>query len=125
MRQVLALALLAALAAGCGEGKQPLTAQGKPVSHWVEALKGRDARERKKAVKALGQVGAADPAAIPAVVGALKDKDAGVRAEAALALINIGPAAKEAEPALEEASKDSDATVRGYARKALERVRGG
>jgi HEAT repeat protein len=126
MRRVLlvvAVGLIACLS-GCGEA-QPLTAGGKPVSHWVQALQGPDAKARKKAATELGNVGSADPAAVPALAGALKDRDAGVRAEAALALLRIGPAAREAVPALEEAAqKDREAKVRDYAARALEKVRG-
>jgi HEAT repeat protein len=125
VRRLFALALLAALAVGCGKSAQPLTASGKPVGHWVEALKDPDPKTRKRAVKALGAVGKADPAAIPALTGALKDRDARVRAEAVLALLNVGPAAKAAVPALEEARRDKDATVRTYAEQALVKVRGG
>jgi HEAT repeat protein len=122
MRYLL-LAIVVALT-GCAK-KPPLTAGGKPVSHWLAAIQGPDAAQKKKAVRALGHVGPADPAAIPALVRALKDPDANVRAEVALALLNLGPAAKEAIPALEEAQNDGDETVRAYAAKALERVRGG
>src|SRR5437868_10268363 len=115
--RILALALLAALAVGCGRGKQPLLSHGQPVSYWLDALQDRDPAKRKKAVTALGHVGAADPAAIPAVAGALKDRDARVRGAAALALLNIGPPARDAIPALEDASKDKEATVRSYAQK--------
>jgi HEAT repeat protein len=124
MRRSVVVVLVILAASGCGQAP-PLTTHGKPVGHWVEALKGPDVKARKKAVMALGHVGTADPAALPALIEALKDRDAAVRAEAALALLNLGPAAKDAIPALEEATKDRDAKVRGYATKALERVRGG
>jgi HEAT repeat protein len=115
---------LAVAAVGCGEAR-PTTAGGKPVSYWVEALQDPDAKVRKKAATKLGNVGAADAAAVPALAGALKDRDAGVRAEAALALLRIGPAAREAIPALEDAARaDRDARARGYAAKALEKARG-
>jgi HEAT repeat protein len=125
--------LLAALCAGaalllggCGGGQEPMTAGGKPVAHWVEGLKSPDAKVRKRAVQKLANVGAADPAAVPALAGALKDRDAGVRAEAALGLLRIGPAAKEAAGALQEAArKDTNPTVRAHAGKALEKVQGG
>jgi HEAT repeat protein len=124
MRAVLALTLLAALAVGCGQGKQPLLSHGQPVSYWLDALQDRDPTKRKKAVTALGHVGAADAAAIPAVTAALKDPDARVRAEAALALLSMGPRARDAVPDLEEATRDRDKTVRTYAGKALERIQG-
>jgi HEAT repeat protein len=113
------------LLAGCGSQEQ-MTAGGKPVAHWLEALKSPDVKLRKMAVKKLANVGAADPAAVPALAGALKDRDPGVRAEAALGLLRIGPAAKEAAPALQEAArKDTNPTVRAHAGKALEKIQGG
>ena len=117
--------LVLTLAAGCSSRPEgPLTAGGRPVSHWLDELRSPDPKARKKAVRELGHVGKADPAAIPAVTGALKDPDPQVRAEAALALLNLGPAAAEAVPALEEVRNDSDPAVRSYVHKALERIRG-
>jgi len=114
------------LPAGCSNNQEPLTAGGKPVSHWVEALKSPDAKLRKTAVKKLANVGAANPAAVPALAGALKDRDAGVRAEAALGLLRVGPDAKGAAAALQEAArKDTNPTVRAHAGKALAKVQGG
>jgi HEAT repeat protein len=112
------------LLAGCG-GTEPLVSHGKPVSSWVEALRDRDARVRKKAVVALGHVGTADPAALPALIGAVKDRDLEVRRAAVLALLNLGPQAREAVPVLTEAQKDADARVRSYAVKALQRIEQG
>jgi HEAT repeat protein len=109
--------------AGCAK-KEPLLSHGQPVSHWLQALHDPDPKTRKKAIVALGHVGTADPAAIPAVIDAIKDSDPTVRAEAVLALLNLGPDAKEAVPALTEAQSDKDAKVREYAAKALERVQG-
>lgn len=123
----LRLAVLIGLltATGCGPPDAPLTAGGHPVAYWLAELGKPDAKARAKAVKELGRVGPADPAAIPAVTGALKDRDAGVRKAAVLALLNLGPAAVEALPVLVEAStKDADPAVRSHAAKAVERVRG-
>ena len=128
MRGWLIAGLLAAGAttAGCGKTEPPLTAGGRPVSYWLDELKKPDPKARKKAVRELGHVGAADPAAIPAVTAAVKDRDAAVRRDAVLALLNLGPAAKDAAPSLAEAAKsDPDPTVRKDAAKALERVQGG
>jgi HEAT repeat protein len=121
--------VLAALGAaiflgGCGKAEPP-TAGGKSIGYWVDALRDRDAKVRKKAVRKLANVGATDPAAVPALAGALKDQDPGVRAEAALALLRIGPEAREAIPALQAATKDRDRTVRSHALKALEKVQAG
>jgi HEAT repeat protein len=114
---------LAILIGGCAK-KEPLLSHGQPVSHWLQTLHDLDPKARKKAVVALGHVGTADAAAIPAVIEALKDPDATVRAEAVLALLNLGPEAKEAIPALTEAQTDKDVKVREYAGKALERIKG-
>jgi HEAT repeat protein len=109
---------------GCGKAEPP-TAGGKPVGHWVEALKDPDAKVRKKAVRKLANAGAAAPAVVPALAGALKDRDPAVRAEAALGLLRIGPEARDAVPALKEATKDRDRTVRSHAARALEKVQAG
>src|SRR5438046_8548903 len=73
--------LLAVASSGCSR-PQPTLAGGKPVSHWVEALQSPDAKLRKEAAFKLGNVGATDPTAFPALVGALKGRDAAVRCEA-------------------------------------------
>jgi HEAT repeat protein len=121
MRRALAL-LLIAMTVGCHK-EGPTLAHGKPVGDWVAALRDPDARARKKAAAVLGNVGAIDPAVVPALAEAVRDRNPAVRAEAVLALAKIGPAAHEAEPALAEAQKDANPTVRQYANKALERVR--
>lgn len=123
MRRLLLLGLLL-LSGGCGQAPPPL-AHGKRVSHWLEALGHPDAHDRRKAVQVLGNVGAADPAVLPALTGAVRDRDAGVRGEAVLALLKMGPAAREAAPALREAERDRDAHVRQYAARALRRIESG
>jgi HEAT repeats len=117
---------LALLAAGCSREKVPaeLYFSGEPVSHWVEAAKSPDPKVRKKAVDVLGNVGPADPAAIPALIVAVKDKDAGVRDAAVLALSKIGPPAADALPTLREAMKDPNPTIRAHATTAVDRVAG-
>jgi HEAT repeat protein len=119
---MIALSMALVVGAGCSRQRAPVTAHGQPVSHWLEALKDPDARTRKKAVTALGHVGDADPAAIPALTEALKDRDPSVRDTAVLALLNIGPAAKSAVPALNDAQNDRNPTVRDHAGKAIERI---
>src|SRR5262245_34840571 len=121
-----AVLFLGLLLIGCGGGNDgPLMTHGKPVAHWLQELRKPDPKVRKKAVAALGHVGALDPAAIPALTGAVKDRDTAVRSEAILALLNIGPAAKDALPTLNEACNDKDAVVRSHAAKAVERIQGG
>jgi HEAT repeat protein len=94
-----------------------------PVSHWVDMLqRGPDAAARRQAVRILGNVGPADPAAIDALAGAVNDYDLEVRREAILAILKLGPAAKRAVPALPKAQSDTDPTVRAYAARALQRI---
>jgi HEAT repeat protein len=106
---------------GC-QRHSPKTVSGKPINYWLDALKNRNSRVRQKAVEALGNVGKADPAAIPALIGALEDPDPTIRGKAALALLKSGRDAKEAIPALNQLLQDKDAKVRLYAAKALERI---
>jgi HEAT repeat protein len=115
---------LLVLLVGCG--KPPATlSHGKPVAYWVQALQDSDVKVRRRAVQSLGNVGVADPATVPALIGAAKDRDAKVRGEAILALLRIGPDAREAIPVLTEAQKDKDAQVRSYAAKALQKIADG
>jgi len=126
MRRMVFMSIcLAALPWGCGGTKEPVLAYGKPVNHWLQELKKPESRARKKAVLALGQIGGADPEAIPALIIAVKDPDAEVREKAILALLHLGPAAKDAIPALTEAQNDVDPAIQAQAKKALERIQSG
>jgi hypothetical protein len=118
------LLFLLPLSAGCSK-KEPVKAYGQSVAHWLEELKKPDGKARKKAVAALGQIGTADPEAIPALIGALKDQDSAVKEKAIFALLQIGPAAKDAIPALTQAQDDPDPTVSAQAKKALARIQNG
>ena len=121
MRYLFAAGLLV-LACGCA--KAPTTmAHGQPVAHWVQALQGRDAQARRKAVRVLGNVGPSDPAAVPALGRAAADPAAAVRREAVRALLKLGPVAREALPALERCRRDPDEQVRRDAALALEKLR--
>ena len=121
------LALLPVLAlnsSGCGKPAVTLTG-GKPVGHWVQALRSPDPRQRKEAVFKLGNVGTADPAALPALLGSLDDRDPIVRREVVLALVKLGPAAAEAVPKLVKLREsDRDPKVRGYAARAIDKLGG-
>jgi HEAT repeat protein len=119
-----AYVLLGLALSACNDKSQPLLSHGQPVSHWLEELKSSDPAARKKAITALGHLGKADPAAIPALIEALHDNNAVVRDAAVLALLNLGPDAKDAVPALTNATKDKDANVRAHAAKAVERIQG-
>ena len=109
--------------AGCGAKRtELLSAHGNAVSYWIEELKKPQPKARIAAISALQSVGAADSAAIPALIGALGDTDAKVRDAAAVALLNIGPPAKEAVEALNKAKRDKDPTVRKHAAAALQQI---
>jgi len=112
------------LLAGCSRPPSMTTVHGKTVEHWVSALSDKDAKCRRKAAQVLGNVGASDPTAIPALTAALRDRDPQVRAESVLSLLKIGPAAKDAVAALTALRNDRDVTVRTYAAKALDRITG-
>ena len=77
---------------------------------------------KEPALQALGAMGPAAKAAVPALTVALTDPDTFLRREAAAALANIGPAAKAASPALMTALQDGDAVVRQLAAAALKKV---
>jgi HEAT repeats len=124
-RKWLLMSLALIFGAGCGPAA-PTLAGGKSASHWVDALHDADPKKREEAVEKLGNVGAADPAAYPALVGALKDPSAQVRCAAVLALGKPGSAAKAAVPALEDLKEhDPDPGVRNYAAKALKNLTAG
>lgn len=118
----IAIVLLGGLLGGCGRSAPPMLAGGKPVEAWVAALKSPDPLERKKAVEKLGNVGTANPAALPAILGALRDADPRVRFEAVAAVMKFGAAGKEAMPILAELRQDSDSRVADAATKALARL---
>ena len=125
MRHLKYLLISAAVALGCGPAA-PTMAGGKPASHWVDALRDPDPKKREEAAEKLGNVGSADQAAYPALVGALKDPSAKVRGAAILALGRPGSKAKEAVPALQDLKeRDPDPGVRQYAAKALKNLTGG
>ncbi|HEY1381502.1 MAG TPA: HEAT repeat domain-containing protein [Gemmataceae bacterium] len=122
MRRVILIAALALC--GCTRPPtEPVRAHGRTAAEWAAALRGPDVKARRKAVAELANLGAADPAVVPALAGALTDRDAGVRDAAAVALYSLGPVAKDAAPALEAAKADRDPKVRDHAAKALARVR--
>jgi HEAT repeat protein len=121
-RMVMSGGILVFLLIGCGQPKA-MRAGGKPVSHWLQALQSPDPQVRKTAVNKLGNIGTADSAALPSVIGALKDPDATVRCEAILALLRNGPAVNEAIPTLLEMQRnDRNAQVRSYAAQALAKL---
>jgi len=123
MKQLLFGGLLAVLLCGCGK-EQPTLSGGKPVSHWLAEAKGRDAKARKRAVFKLGNVGPADAAVLPAVLGALADQDPAVRCEAIRAVVKFGARGQVAQSKLVQMRQnDNDAEVRTIAAKALEKLK--
>jgi HEAT repeat protein len=124
MKRLLLSAVVASLACGCGQRQAPL-AGGKPVAYWLAAIKDPDGGLRKKAVLKLGNVGATDPAVVPALLEALKDRKPAVRRETIVALMKCGPEAQQADGALSAMKEqDPDPGVRTYAARALEKLRG-
>jgi len=119
------MAVLCGFLIGCGQS-QPTLSGGKPIEHWLQALKNPDARVRKEAASKLGNAGPANSAVLPALIAALRDSDAKVRCEVILALVKFGFDANEAVPILTELQKsDNDARVRSYSAEALEKIQQG
>lgn len=108
---------------GCGKEQEKLSG-GKPLAYWLEEMKKPDAKLRQKAVFKLGNVGAADPAVLPAVLGALSDQDPAVRCEAILAVLRFRDRAQAVETKLIALQQiDPDAKVRDFAAKAIEKLK--
>ena len=126
MRRLIVGMLLSTLLLGCGrtDGPQEKYFGGETVEHWLDGVNSPDPKSRKKAADMLGNIGAVDARAVPALIEVVKDRDAKVRDAAVLALSKIGPPAASAESVLMEATQDKDPTVRKHATAALERVRG-
>jgi HEAT repeat protein len=123
MKRLIVFAVLPWWLLGCQKAEPPLSG-GRPVAHWVQALKDSDARTRKEAAFKLGNAGPVEASVLPALVAALKDADARVRCEVVLAVSKFGPRAKEAIPVLAELQEeDRDARVRSLAARALEKLR--
>jgi hypothetical protein len=71
------------------------TYQGKPLSRWLEQLRGDNRKDRQESAVALEKnIGPAGKAAVGALIEALEDNDEVVRSRAAGALGKIGPAAR-------------------------------
>jgi HEAT repeat protein len=94
------------------------------LGKWTGQLTAGDAVSRRRAVGALGDLGADAVPAAPALAQALVDENPFVRQEAAEALGGIGPGAAAAVPALIEALDDPDPGVRKSAAAALAAIRG-
>ncbi len=117
------ICLILAVALGCGDNvPKDRYFKGQPVSHWLESVRNADPKTRQTAAEVLGNVGASDPAVVPALIEAIKDKNPKVRAAAVLSLSKIGPDAADAAPALQAIVNDPDPVVRSHVKLAVERV---
>ena len=117
--------LLATALAGCA-AKETIPGKwfaGKPVEHWLEAIKSPDAKLRRRAAEVLGNVGQADLRSVDALAAALSDPDRRVREEAVLGLSKMGPVAAAAADAIQKAIRtERDPQVLAHAKAALARV---
>jgi HEAT repeat protein len=93
-------------------------ARGKPLSTWIAALQGTDARAREEALLALAELGPAAKGAAPDIAPLLKDDRPLIRVRAALALWIIA-ADKEVVPVLTAALSGKDRAARVEAAQAL------
>ncbi|HUL70263.1 MAG TPA: HEAT repeat domain-containing protein [Gemmatimonadales bacterium] len=129
MKRVLILSLLAALllASRAGAQAEPqltndTTWEGRPLSAWIEDLKGQAPYTRHRAAYTISSLGPHAKAAVPALIEALKDPVRAVRYAAAYALSEIGPGASDAIPALTETLDDPDDDVAFMAKKAIKKI---
>jgi HEAT repeats len=85
---------------------------------------GSDLRTGAVAAQAIGNIGAAGVAAVPALVKLLSSDEEGLRNSACIGLGGIGPSAKSALPQLKVALADPSSNVRGLARLAIGKIDG-
>ena len=100
-------------------------AQGKPLSYWASQAREASPESRRWAADALGTIGLADKAAIPALIELLGDKDHDVRSQALYAMRHMRPmgsVAKEAVPVLTELLRAGDLDARSDAALVLETI---
>ncbi len=96
---------------------------GHSKRYWIKALDSPDGDARRRAILALGAIGAEAGEAVPALAAILREgPDRADRIEASLALSKMAPASGEAVPALTEALQDQDPFVRMNAAVALLRL---
>jgi hypothetical protein len=85
---------------------------------------GSDLRTGELAAQAIGNLGAAGAAAVPALVKLLSSDEEGLRNSACIGLRGIGPSAKSALPQLTVTLADPSSNVRGFARLAIGKIDG-
>jgi hypothetical protein len=88
----------------------------------VTTLKHQDPAERKRAARALWQIGVYAKEATPALLAGAKDPDPEVRAAVAQALGRTSQGTQDAVPALVQALQDLSADVRAAAAKSLAEI---
>jgi HEAT repeat protein len=100
--------------------------QDRSLSSWIADLKAPAPQTRNAAAYAIGGMGSAAKAAVPALVQALADttNPPAVRYPVCVALREIGPEAKDAVPALTVALDDRNDDVAAMARKAIRAITG-
>ena len=121
---LLALSLTGTALAAQGSAAKEPSFQDRPLSAWVDDLKGLAPYTRNQAAYAIGGMGPAARSAVPALIEALKDPEATVRFPVCIALGEIGPDAIAAVPALREALDDRNDDVGAMARKAIIKITG-
>jgi HEAT repeat protein len=96
---------------------------GHSLSYWLGALRSPEVEQRRRAIFALGAIGAdASDGIRPLAAILLQDPDREVRIQAALALTKMAPASREAVPALAQALSDQEPLVRMNACLALSKL---
>ena len=121
---LIVLSLFAARVEAQGRKAREPVFQDRSLSSWVGDLKALAPYTRNKAAYAIGGMGPAAKAAVPALIVALDDPEAAVRFPVCIALREIGPDAKDAIPALTKELDDRNEDVAAMARKALMRITG-
>jgi HEAT repeat protein len=128
----LAVVLLATPAAAQQKASPPqpaalasVTAEGRPLSAWINDLKSPAPQTRNAAAYAISTIGPRAKAAVPALIAALDDPASSVRYPVCVALREIGPAAAAAVPKLEEVrDNDKSEDVAFMAKMALRHIQG-
>jgi HEAT repeat protein len=106
---------LVVVSSGCGTSP-PAVSGGKPVEHWLTAIRDSDPKVRVEAVRKLGNIGRKDSAALPAAFGALTDPDPAVRKEAIYAVVRNRNSSGPALPILARMrTEDTDPAIRQLA----------
>lgn len=120
--------VLLTLLASRGEAqkaKEP-SFDGRSLSSWIADLNAPAPQTRNAAAYAIGGMGPAAKAAVPALVSVLKDQNepATVKYPVCVALREIGPDAKDAVPALTETLDDRNDELASMARRAIKAITG-